>query len=698
MLLMAHMRSAQRSCTDIRRNASPRYRKTPGQTTAKGAQVPTELHVATTGSDHSDGSADQPFRTINRAAALALPGDTVIVHSGEYREWVRPQRGGLSNLRRITYTAAPGEHVVIKGSEAVTGWDRVSGDIWTVAVPNALFGGFNPFAEEVDGDWIVYADQSVPKKHLGEVYLNGTSFYEVATVDEVSDPPLRTEVVDHWTGTVDQVRDTAQTQLVWHAEVSAEQTTIWANFPGADPNDELVEINVRRSVFYPTEHHVDYLTVHGFELAQAATPWAPPTADQPGLIGPNWAKGWIIEDNVIHDAKCSAVSLGKEKSTGHNFATLRRDKPGYQYQLESVFAALQIGWDREHIGSHVVRRNTIYDCGQNGVVGHLGCAFSTIEDNHIYNIAIKREFYGYEIGGIKLHAALDVVIRHNRIHDCSLGTWLDWQTQGTRVSRNLFYDNSRDLFIEVSHGPHLVDHNIFASRVSLELFSQGGAFVNNLFCGTVSLDPIVERPTPYHVPHSTQVAGYAAIVGGDDRYIGNIFLSGDPDAAYAPESSRPGRREAGYGTAGYDGHPASMKDYLALVSDPTKGDHERFTNVKQPVYIRDNVYASGAKAFEAENGATVLPDGDATATVVDEGAEVFLECTLPGPFDDARVQTVSGVDLERVRFVDADFEEPDGTPAVLGTDLVGAAKTPSSSYPAGPLSILTSGVSRIRVW
>ena len=115
--------------------------------------------------------------------------------------------------------------------------------------------------------------------------------------------------------------------------------------------------------------------------------------------------------------------------------------------------------------------------------------FSTIEDNHIYNIAIKREFYGYEIGGIKLHAAIDVIIRHNRIHDCSLGIWLDWQTQGTRVSRNLFYGNSRDLFVEVSHGPYLVDHNILASRVSLESFSQGGAYVNNLVCGTVGLEP-----------------------------------------------------------------------------------------------------------------------------------------------------------------------------------------------------------------
>jgi Glycoside hydrolase 120, insertion domain/Right handed beta helix region/Protein of unknown function (DUF1565) len=664
--------------------------------------MPSEFHVATTGSDQADGSEDRPLRTINRASALAMPGDTVVVHSGEYREWVQPRRGGLSDLRRITYSAAPGEHVVIKGSEQVTGWDRMSGNVWTVAVPNSLFGSFNPFAEEIEGDWIVYSDMSASKKHLGDVYLNGTSFYEVLTLPEVSDPPLRTEVIDDWTGTVDRIRNPEQTRLVWYAEVGDEQTTIWANFQGANPNDELVEINVRRSVFYPLEHHLNYITVRGFELAQAASPWAPPTADQPGLIGPNWAKGWIIEDNVIHDAKCSAVSIGKEISTGHNYATLRLDKPGYQYQLESVFAARQIGWDREHVGSHIVRRNTIYDCGQNGIVGHLGCVFSTVEDNHIYNIALKREFYGYEIGGIKLHAAIDVIIRHNRIHDCSLGTWLDWQTQGTRVSRNLFYDNKRDLFVEVSHGPYLVDHNILGSPASLEIFSQGGAFVNNLVCGTVSLEPVLERPTPYHVPHSTQVAGYAAIHGGDDRHISNIFLGGDATQAYAASAlsgSFPNRVErAEHGTVGYNGHPASMEDYLALVGDPSRGDHQRFMGVKQPVHIRDNVYAGGARQFEAEKGATVLTGTDVVATVVDEGAEVYLESRLPAEFDNVRLGTITGSDLERVRFVDAEFEERDGSPAVLATDLVGLDKAGGGSYPAGPITALASGVARTRVW
>jgi hypothetical protein len=657
------------------------------------------LHVAKNGADTWDGSASRPFRMINRAAELARPGDTVIVHGGEYREWVRPLHGGLSGTRRVTYQAAPGEHVVIKGSEPVTGWARepggdTAGTVWRASVPNAHFGDWNPFAKEVAGDWLAEPEPPL-RKHLGEVYLNGLSFYEVGTRDEVADPPLRTEVVDHWTGVTDRVRNPRQTRLVWYAEVGEDTTTIWANFQGADPNAELVEINVRRSVFSPTEHHVDYITVRGFELAQAACPWAPPTADQPGLIGPNWAKGWIIEDNTIHDAKCSAVSLGKDASTGDNYATLRGDKPGYQYQLESVFAARQIGWDREHVGSHIVRRNTIFDCGQNGIVGHLGCIFSTIEDNHIHSIAIKREFYGYEIAGIKLHAAIDVAIRHNRIHDCSLGTWLDWQTQGTRVSRNIYYRNNRDLFVEVSHGPYLVEHNVLASRASFESFSQGGAFVHNLVGGTVRLEPVMDRATPYHRPHSTQVAGYAVIYGGDDRYIGNVFLAGDAAAAYRPTAS--GKPPAGYGTAGYDGHPGSLDEYLARVAVQPRGDQQRFLGVKQPAYLRDNVYAPGAHALTGEASALILT-GHMSFEVVDEGDQVYLEAQLPEAFFRIRLGVVTGADLPRVRVADADFEERDGSPVVVDVDLLGQRKEPGHDYPAGPIASLRPGTSRLRVW
>ena len=72
-------------------------------------------HIAPTGSNSGPGSEAEPFQTIGKAAQIAMPGDTVVVHEGEYREWVKPQNGGLNDNHRITYQAAQGEHVVIKG-------------------------------------------------------------------------------------------------------------------------------------------------------------------------------------------------------------------------------------------------------------------------------------------------------------------------------------------------------------------------------------------------------------------------------------------------------------------------------------------------------------------------------------------------------------------------------------------------------
>lgn len=656
----------------------------------------TTFHVATAGDDAAAGSESAPFRTVNHAAQVAVAGDTVLVHEGLYREWVKPANGGLSESRRITYAAATGEHVTITGAEQVTGWTHESGLVWSVTVPNAMFGDHNPYALAVEGDWVVRKTEDEPRTHLGDVYLNGQSFYEALSRDELT-APARTEVRDHWTGRMMPVQDVEQTTHRWYAEVGAEATTIWAAFGDADPNVELVEINVRRSVFYPVVVGLNYITVRGFELAQAACPWTPPTADQPGLVGPNWAKGWIIEDNDIHDAKCSAISIGKEASTGNNNFTKRHDKPGYQYQLESVFDALEIGWSKELIGSHVIRNNHIHDCGQNGVVGHLGCVFSSIHDNHIHAIATKREFFGHEIGGIKLHAAIDVEISHNHIHDCTLGIWLDWQTQGTRVTRNVLHENCRDLFVEVSHGPYVVDHNVLASNVSVETICEGGAYVANLIAGTVRVESVMERATPYHRAHSTRVAGYGVIYSGDDRWVGNIFCgnggdAADTSAAY-PDAIRP-ITQAGYGTLGYDGFPASYEDYLATIEASLPGDLNVFLPVKNPVIIRGNLYLNGARAYEHETGPVISQT--APELVVTVGDKVEIELTLPDDFRSTTMAVPTTADLGRVRFPDLEFEAPDGSGIQLGTDLVGAVA--DGPVVPGPIQSLKPGTNRVVVW
>lgn len=95
-----------------------------------------EYHVAKTGSDHGQGSQEDPFLTINKAASAAVAGDTVIVHGGVYREWVKPKFKGLSTKRRITYQAAKGEKVIIKGSEHIQSWQHAEGNVWKVVLPN----------------------------------------------------------------------------------------------------------------------------------------------------------------------------------------------------------------------------------------------------------------------------------------------------------------------------------------------------------------------------------------------------------------------------------------------------------------------------------------------------------------------------------------------------------------------------------
>lgn len=309
-----------------------------------------EYHVSKIGSDLNPGSKEKPFLTITKAASTAEAGDTVTVRQGTYREWVKPKNKGLSNKRRIIYQAGEDEKVIIKGSEEIKNWEKVEGSVWKTAIPNEFFEDYNPYSKRIYGDWLVTVEEI---KHTGEVYLNGKSFFEVSTYKELLNPKVRNEAADFWMNRNFPLHDPEQTKFVWYAEVDPDETSIFANFHDYDPNEELVEINVRRSCFYPDITGRDYITVKGFEMAQAATPWTPPTADQPGLIGPHWSKGWIIEENIIHDAKCSAVSIGKEASTGHNDRTIRRDKPGYQYQLEAVFKAKKIGWSKENIGSHI---------------------------------------------------------------------------------------------------------------------------------------------------------------------------------------------------------------------------------------------------------------------------------------------------------------------------------------------------------
>jgi hypothetical protein len=731
-----------------------------------------EYHVSVSGNDLHEGTAARPLRTISAAAPLARPGDVIMVHEGVYRERIDPQRCGKSDRKRIVYQAAPGEKVIIKGSEVIKGWQKVQNDTWKVSIPNSFFGDFNPYSDLINGDWF---NPKGRNHHTGAVYLNGHWLTEAAKLEHVLKPIgqasssytpgsggamlnvawlqpgkgtdkagrvkansfvaqhgiqkapcseggecigwidqgdwVRYENVDFgrrcgqieiraasatrggvieirldapdgellgtcavphtggwqsWSSFKAEIKSVsgiktlclafrgaysknARDLRLWFAQVDASNTTIWAQFQGVNPNEVEVEINVRQAVFYPEKPGINYITVRGFTMMHAATPWAPPTAEQIGLIGTHWSKGWVIEDNDIRYSVCTGVTLGKHGDKFDN--TSQNSAEGYVKTIERALAA---GWSKANIGHHIVRNNHISHCEQAGIVGSMGPVFSTITNNTIHDIHVRRLFTGAEMAGIKFHGAVDTVISRNHIYRTTRGIWLDWMTQGTRVTRNLLHDNgpSEDLFAEVNHGPFLVDNNILLSDNGVLVNSQGAAYVHNLIAGRVRVAVGERRRTPYLKAHSTEVAGLHGNLSGDERYYNNTFVNG--------------------GLASYD---------------PTK----------LPVFMAGNVFLKGAKPSKHEPNPIVQPNVNPGVKLAEKSDGMYIEITLDKVWAQQQRQVVTTALLGKAKTPDLPYEKPDGSPYRIDTDYFGMKRSVTNPFP-GPFELPDGGRKVLKVW
>ncbi len=633
-----------------------------------------------------DGTKEHPFKTISEAALVAQAGDEVIVGSGVYHEYVDPANAGSADAR-IVYRSAEPLGAIITGAERINNWEPYKGDTWVCRIGNGIFGDYNPYRVVVAGDWYFAPDPV----HTGEVYLNDVALYEVATLDEVLDPKPYTM---SWESDDITIRK-------WYTEQDdkADETIIYANFSGADPNKETVEINVRRNCFYPSKEGVGYITLSGFKLTKAATQWAPPTAYQDGMVGPHWSKGWIIEDCEISHSRCSGITLGKYlQPNNNNKWTTGYLKDGTQTERDNICQAQVEGWTKENIGSHIVRRCHIHHCGQTGIVGHLGGVFSLIEDNHIHHINNKQDLAGAEIGGIKMHAAIDVIYRRNHIHHCTRGLWLDWQAQGTRVCDNLFHDNTppkgteitpllglgEDIFIEVSHGPTLVDNNLLLSPCSCRISTQGVAFVHNLIAGSFTwvgagvnnggVELPTPRYTPYHMPHRTEVAGFMTILHGDMRFYNNIFVQPEIREDYVAHAKENGTDKEYNFTAGtcvYEGYPTAERYFANFGpwSPEDEKNRDKFYD-HLPVDGKGNIYLNGAKANSTETDAYV-DDGEVSFKLICDGDKVSFKTDIYEHLPKERPGMISSAVLGSAFESEQRFENPDGSEIIFNEDFFG---------------------------
>ena len=637
-----------------------------------------KIYVSAAAFRDGNGTADRPFKRIGDAAKIARPGDEVLVAPGIYREYVDPANAGTED-QRITYRSTEPLGAVITGAEEIKSWQPYEGNVWVCQVDNTLFGSYNPYTTYVYGDWY-FAGRS---KHTGCVYLNDKAMYEASSLEEC----LQGQVYPcSW--------EPEASVYKWYTQQEDGKTVLYGNFQGKNPNQEQVEINVRRECFMPSKTGVGYITVSGFTITKAATTWAPPAAYQDGMIGPHWSKGWIIEDCDISNSKCAGISLGKyyDPENDHYF-TNKHVKSPTQMERDAVCRGQYHGWLKEKVGSHIVRRCNIHHCEQGGIIGRMGGVFSLIEDNHIHHINNMMELGGAEIAGIKMHAAIDVVYRRNHIHHCTMGIWCDWEAQGTRITQNLFHDNQRpsfakqlkggmmnqDIFVEVGHGPTLIDNNILLSDASLRFATQGVAMVHNLICGALTCvgGGTGPRYTPYHIPHRTEVMGFMTILHGDDRFYNNIFVQkwpSDPFTVLHDSTDGVDMENREVGTHVWNGYPTYEEWIAQFDMDTDTPDMSKLAPAQEshlPVWCKGNVYINGAKAWEHETDFLLDQEHPVTVELTEQEGKPVLSTNLYDLLGDFRCAMVDTQVLGKAFQPEEYFENPDGTPITFDRDYFG---------------------------
>jgi hypothetical protein len=162
----------------------------------------TSWYVATTGLDVNPGTLALPFRTIQKAALLAQPGDTVFIRQGVYRETITPARSGASGAP-ITFTSYNGEAVTISGADPIpaSAWTAYNSTIYRANMPWTLGDGNQVFVDGAMMNEARFPNSSLDVSHPTKLSVTGFSYsgpYNNLQVT-VQNPAL-TQPAGYWVG------------------------------------------------------------------------------------------------------------------------------------------------------------------------------------------------------------------------------------------------------------------------------------------------------------------------------------------------------------------------------------------------------------------------------------------------------------------------------------------------------------------
>lgn len=418
--------------------------------------------------DSGPGTREKPFRTINKAAQVLQPGERVVIASGVYRECVRPLRGGSSPERMISYEAAPGANVFIKGSEILKqGWQQKAVPMfprmpnaqaaavpevatWEHQLSESMFpGAYNPFAlPSAPGDRAWLDTRSVDMgpyfRRRGLVFVDGKPLEPVEQLRELASkqlpgppPPNQPQPL---TGLPPRKRGGPIMQEIggtldgrfW---VDNSGQAVRVRLPHGSPAEHTIEVTTREQAFAPLEKGLAYIRVKGITFQHAGNGYPVP---QRGLLSTAAGNHWIIEDNIIEWANGVGLDIGNGDWSG--------------------------GFTPQAGQSHIVRGNTIRYCGVEGMAG-MQTRDTVVEDSLIEWCGWADAEREWEAAGAKFHGAHNMLFRRNVVRHIrhANAVWFDSGNTNCRITRNVFADVltvSAAVHMEMNRQPNLIDDNI----------------------------------------------------------------------------------------------------------------------------------------------------------------------------------------------------------------------------------------------
>jgi hypothetical protein len=429
----------------------------------------------------------------------------------------------------ISYEAAPGAKVVIKGSEVLKdGWVQasISGGgpgaggrggaseppvtTWRYEFSAAMFpDAYQPFAlPSIMGSWSWLDPRVVDMgpflRRRGLVFVDGKPLEPVEQQRELAAPRLQpfpdfTVPAQPQNGLPPRRRGGPIMQEVGGSPdarfwVDPSGQAVQIRLASGTPADHVIEATTRQAAFVPAQSGAGFIRIKGLTFQHAANAFPFP---QFGMISCAGGDHWIIEDNTIEWANGGGLSIGRDANSGGS------RQPG---------------------ASHILRRNTIRCCGIEGI-GGMGTTDNLIEDNLIEWCGWADAERGWEAAGAKFHFARNLLFRRNVVRHLrhANAIWLDSDDANCRLTKNVFAD-----VLSVSAAVHM------------EMNTQPNQIDNNIIWGVRNAEP--------GTPGQRGCAGSGIFDNATDKLIIAQNLIGRCDNSGIFAITRPDRRGSGTGT------------------------------------------------------------------------------------------------------------------------------------------------------